>query len=173
MSTWFPIWNEIKTLEAAGLLVPLALRVPGDAGRRAMFLTADLSAALAATNLGQAEIFRYMALRARLEHFVTSPVITKAYLKPLRPEADCVWEIVNRSPKPSLRVFGLFATRDVFVATNHQLRGALGGIDTPQWKQEIRQARSEWRRLFQDDKVIRFDPLRGRLDEVISGAVYV
>lgn len=173
MSIWPQIWNTIKSHEAAGRLVPLPLRVPGDAGLRAMFLTSDLSAVLAATHAEQADKARYMALHARLEHFVTSPFITTGYIKPLRPQSDCVWEIVNKSPKPSLRVFGLFATRDVFVATNHQLRSVLGAAGTPQWKQEIRQARFEWRRLFQEDMEVQFEPLFGRMDEVISGAVYV
>jgi hypothetical protein len=138
-----------------------------------MFLTADLHAALTPTHGAQADKERYMALRARLEHFVTSPVITKGYVKPLRPRADCVWEIVDRRPKPSLRVFGLFATKDVFIATNCQRRSALGPIGTPQWTTEIRQSRFQWRSLFEENSEVQFEPMLGRLDEVITGAVYV
>ena len=173
MSTWPPIWNVIKSHEAAGRLIRLPLRVPKDPIVRAMFLVPTLHAKLMCSREDDIEKRRYVALRASLEKFVTNANLESSYLKPLSPKADCVWEIVNKKPRPSLRVFGLFATRDVFIATNHQVRGFLGARGNPAWSEEIRRAVFEWRQLFHEHQQTPFRPLRGTLDEVISGAVHV
>jgi hypothetical protein len=94
---------------------------------------------------------RYNSLQADLEVFLTGLPITDSYLCPLRPLPRCVWEIRSKVPKPSIRVFGLFASRDVFVGTNHQLRNALGRFNSIEWKEASRIARYEWGRLFNVD----------------------
>lgn len=143
-------------------------RSPDVALRRAIFLTHELYEAVHGQHSSDAETIRYVALRAQLEVFIGDAVVASSYLKPLSPRNKGVWEIKNKRPKPSLRVFGLFASRDVFIGTHHQLRPSLGGFGTPMWKEQIRVARYEWRQLFGDA-----EPLIGDLDEVISGAVYV
>lgn len=138
-----------------------------------MFLVPSLHTALTMKHEDERETQRYMALKASLERFVTNIHLESTYLKILRPHSDRVWEIVNKRPRPSLRVFGLFASRDVFIATNLQLRSVLGAVGNPAWKQEIRLAVFEWRQLFHKEQVMPLDPLEGNLDQVISGAVRV
>lgn len=167
MSTWPPIWRQIKSREAAGQLRAFRPRSPDEVCKRAMFLVPAFYDELTAKHSAVAETARYMALQARLEIFVSDNPITSTYLKPLRPLQDGVWEVVNKKPNPSLRVFGLFATRDVFIGTHIQLRNVLGGLGHPQWKAEIRRARFEWNQLFD------CGPLIGELRQVVTGAVYV
>ena len=70
-------------------------------------------------------------LDADLEHFVVSPEIDPKYLFHLYPSQDCVWEIRSVRDDPSIRVLGMFAAKDVFVATNFALREDLGGWQSP------------------------------------------
>jgi hypothetical protein len=167
MSTWLPIWTTIKEHEAAGRLRAFAPRSRAVVKRRPIFLVPEFHDVLVATHLDPIDATRYIALQARLEMFLGDEQIASSYMKALRPLRKGVWEIVNKKPNPSLRVFGLFATRDVFIGTHHQLRNVLGGFNTPMWKEEIRRAGAEWRNLFDAE------PLIGRLHEVVSGVVYV
>jgi len=70
---------------------------------------------------------RVAELRADLEVFVEGRIIDPKYLFLLYPAADCVWEIRSVRSNPSIRVLGLFAKRDIFVATNFAFREDLGG----------------------------------------------
>ncbi len=167
MSIWHPLWDTLQAHEAAGRLRRLMPRSPRVALQRALFALPELHRALTGTHADPVEASRCAALRARLEVFIGGDPITNTYLKALRPTRNAVWEIVNKKPKPSLRVFGLFVTRDVFIATHHQRRDLLGGFQTPMWKEEVRRARHEWYQLFEND------PLLGSLHEVVSGAIYV
>jgi hypothetical protein len=87
-------------------------------------------------------------LAADLEVFVEARTIDPKYLFLLYPANDAVWEIRSGREQPSIRVLGLFAWKDVFVATNHALREELGGWESREWKTVKRAARAEWRRLF-------------------------
>jgi hypothetical protein len=133
-----------------------------------MFLTTELNRYLTARYAVRSHQERYIALQARLEVFVSGDPITNHYLKPLDPISDGVWEIVNKKPRPSLRVFGLFVCRDVFIATHHQVRPDLGKRGTPQWKREVRRALHEWKCLFDSEA-----PVIGKLHEVATGVIYV
>jgi hypothetical protein len=93
-------------------------------------------------------------LEADLRRFIHGEKITvghgeepSCFLKPLN---NCreVWEIRSRDPKPSLRIFGRFAAKDVFVATNMQHRTILDVIRSRAWAVEIRRCITTWTRLF-------------------------
>ena len=66
-------------------------------------------------------------LQADLELFAEGQPIDPKYLFLLYPPAEGVWEIRSIRPHPSIRVLGLFAQKDVFIATNLELRENLGG----------------------------------------------
>jgi hypothetical protein len=68
----------------------------------------------------------------------------------LKPMTNCneVWEVRSRDPKPSLRIFGRFAAKDVFVATNMQHRKLLDHIRSRAFAVEIRKCITTWTRLF-------------------------
>jgi hypothetical protein len=158
-------WDAIKAREAEGRLHAVRPRLAKDPIERAMFLATYLHEPLMEQRSDPQEIARYAALWVQLEAFVTGLPVTDAQLKRLTPFRDGVWEIRNKKPNPSLRVFGLFVSRDVFIGTNYQLRSALETrID---WQREIRRARHEWRELFD------FDPAIGELYELASKVVYV
>ena len=109
---------------------------------------------------------RYNSLQADLEVFVTGLPITDSYLSPLRPPNSKVWEIRSKVPKPSVRLFGLFVGRDVFVGTSYQARRELkSSID---WKLAIRTAHYEWRELFYP-----YEPAHGQLHELATRVIYV
>src|SRR5260370_28792640 len=85
------------------------------------------------------EELRYRAgrLRADLEEFTKGKHITvclepfaakSAYMGRLAPVADGVWDIRSRDPSPALRVVGLFAETDVFIALRWAPRS-----NKPQW----------------------------------------
>ena len=126
-----------------------------------------LHVAFTAGFLDPGETDRYNSLQADLEIFVTGAPVTSSYLKPLRPRHKGVWEIRSKRPTPSIRILGMFASRDVFVATNHQLRAALGRFNSIEWKEASRLARHEFRSLLGDD------PIVGELHELVSGVIYV
>jgi len=130
-----------------------------------MYLTEELYLAISGPNPKDVE--RFARLEADLADFVTSPTLDPGYLKSLWPARDGVWAIRSVRPKPSIRVLGLFAAKDKFVATNFALRKKLGGFDSAQWRIEKRRAKTIWRQLFPS-----YPYIPGRnVDELFSGAI--
>lgn len=110
---------------------------------------------------------RYTKLEADLSVFVTSPTINPDYLYLLYPRRDKVWEIRSVMPKPQLRVFGFFAEKDTFIATNHEYRNNLGGFDSTHWRREKRRAVATWRNLFGS-----YDPMDSEdIGDLVTGAI--
>jgi hypothetical protein len=106
-------------------------------------------------------------LRADLEVFVEGRTIDPKYLFLLYPAADAVWEIRSNREAPSIRVLGLFAKRNVFIATNLALRENLGGWQSRAWKEVKRLARARWRHLFHT-----YRPVAGtRIKLLVTGAI--
>lgn len=76
-------------------------------------------------------------------------------IKILNPRADKVWELRKRET-PSTRIFGRFAMKDVFIATNIRTSADLfsvewasqGSLRWPVWWREIRTCKARWRLLF-------------------------
>ena len=165
MSTWPSIWIEIETLEVSGRLLAVRPRSTRDVIKRPMYLLPDLHNAINASYPDAKDKDRYNSLWADLERFVTGQPITDAYLRPLRPYRNRVWEIRSKMPRPSIRVFGLFASRDVFIGTSHQVRNVL---TRPEWTEAIRFARFQWRQLFGETEA-----QLGQLHELVTGATYV
>lgn len=117
---------------------------------------------------------RAARLRADLESFVTGNTITVSlspykkekacYMAILAPPTDGIWCIRSRDPKPGLRVFGAFAAKNTFIALTCTRRSLLDGPGGPIWKNEIRRAKAEWRKLFPS-----YDTMRGNdLDEYLE-----
>lgn len=113
-----------------------------------MFLSGELWDLLRFEHEDQDLEERLGILQADLEFFVTSKTIDPKYLFHLYPPRDAVWEIRSVRPDPSIRVLGLFAAKDLFIATNHAMRAELGGWQSRQWKVVKRTARARWTQLF-------------------------
>lgn len=102
--------------------------------------------------------YRAGRLRANFDMFISGLVISvgqhpyrkkkSAFMSPLDPPSDEVWEIRSRDPKPGIRVFGRFSEKDVFVALTWGYREDLGGPKSKEWRDAREQCKAEWRRLF-------------------------
>jgi hypothetical protein len=90
-----------------------------------MFISEEIKALLDGPWNNQDLRYRAGLLKADLEEFVKGseilvclePFAAKAaYIGRLAPVEDGIWDIRSRDPSPALRVIGLFAETDVFVA---------------------------------------------------------
>ena len=62
---------------------------------------------------------------------------------------------------------GLFAAKDVFIATNFASREQLPGWNTPEWKAAKARARTAWRNMFPG-----YDPLNDTdVKQLVTGAI--
>lgn len=142
------IREEILRRTNEGRLRQLLPRLSADPCIRRMYLTSELYEDLYKDRSNDSEIRIFAELEADLELFVISETLDSDYLTLLRPETEGVWEIRSTRPTPQIRVFGMFAARDCFIATNYADRDYLGDADSYQWKNEIRLAKETWRNLF-------------------------
>lgn len=157
----------IETAIRHGRLFPLMPRARGESARRAMFLSKGLWELLTTPQLDPELEIRLGALQADLEVFVTGQAIDPEYLFLLAPASEGVWEIRSVRPNPAIRVLGLFAEKDVFVATNHAFRDDLGWRHSREWKDARRVARTNWRNLFST-----YQPVQSTLiSDVVTGAI--
>jgi hypothetical protein len=161
------IEDEIDDRCARHMLFPVIPQAPGAPIQRAMFVAEALWNILESPEGDEAWEKRVGELRADLERFVTGEPIDPSYLFLLYPFHDAVWEIRSVRPDPSIRVLGLFALRDVYIAANHALREDLGGWQDRTWKTVKRTAKAAWRWLFNT-----YAPLITRdVNHLVTGAL--
>ena len=79
---------------------------------------------------------RLAQLEAAMIHFVENGRMTERLMKQLKPPKFEHWELINRKPRPSLRVFGRFALPDVFIGTHVKPRKGMGGMWSSQFEYE-------------------------------------
>jgi hypothetical protein len=159
--------DEIKDRCQRRMLYPLLPISPGATIRRAMFVAEPLWDELNSPEGDLEWEERIGYLWADLENFVTAREIEPKYLFLLYPAGDCIWEIRSRQPSPSVRVLGLFAVKDRFIATNYALRSSLGGWQSREWKAVKRAGRAVWRWLFPA-----YDPVETTdVSIVVTGAI--
>lgn len=158
---------EIGWRVQEGRLFPLIPRAPGSTARRAMFVSEGIHAMLTTTHDDPDMEVRMGVLQADLELFAEGQSIDPKYLFRLYPAADAVWEIRSVRPDPSIRVLGLFATRDAFIATNIALREELGGWQSREWKNVKRTARARWTQLFHTYQPTTSD----NIHDLVTGAI--
>lgn len=136
-------------------LHPLRPMMPEATSKRVIFATTDMMSELTGPFPSVVDTVRMMRVRADLDIFSTGQLIVvasgktnKGYMKHLDPPGDGIWEIRCRDPKPSIRVFGMFARVDVLVITNCKDRYSLGEEDSREWRDELLRCKTEWRKLF-------------------------
>ncbi len=142
------IKQQISNLIASGDLVLVQPYVAGDPCIRKLYVERDLYIQIYRNRLGHPDEEMYANLMADLDVYVTSTTLDQNYFKCLTPKTDGIWEIRSKRPYPQIRVFGMFADKDEFVATNLKTRDELGPKTSPEWKISIRTAKAIWRRLF-------------------------
>jgi hypothetical protein len=149
------IVDEIRQRVADGMLVLREPMIRGSPHTRLVYAAPMLSDRIDADLSSEESADRMGRLIADVDHFSMGGLVTvsrgaekHAFMKQLEPPGDEIWEIRSRDPKPSLRVFGRFAVRDVFIATHVCSRGELGGPHSRAWSDELRRCAAEWRKLF-------------------------
>jgi hypothetical protein len=133
----------IKEAKRKGLLVPVRSVAGWAAEERAFLMCKPLCESIQTGRAGEVELerSRWAALEAAMIHFVEGGLMTRTRLKLLEEKRFENWELVNKKPKPSLRLFGSFAKPDVFIGTHVQLRNTLKGMHSVEF--EIERIRSE------------------------------
>ncbi len=166
---------EIVARVLDGRLKKLTPLVPGKVEVRKIYLTMNVVDALNGIDVTGHEARLFGLAQARLEQFIGGdefvcrlPPSRKSSrekgvpaLAMLEPADDQAWEF----PIGTLRLFGRFAVKDVFIVTNWGLRQLLDD-DEIKWRFVIQTCKSEWTKLFQP-----FNPLSGtHLHEYLSNA---
>jgi hypothetical protein len=160
------IRDEINARIAEDRLFLLGLAVPGDPVMRTIVMAEEIRALIEGP-WGRAALRRRAGrLRADLEEFVKGETIVaclepfkagSAYMGRLAPPTDGAWDIRSRDPTPALRVVGMFAEADVFVALRWAPRSkrpawtskaSLGDRDSREWRDIIVQCKTDWTNLF-------------------------
>ena len=163
--TYMSIESEIGARVSEGRLILLRPLAPGTGMTRVLLMTEMVRDALDGPWSSTDDEDRFSRLRADLEHFATGRFIDPNYLKRMK-KTEEVWTIRSVRPRPSLRVFGRFAMRDVLVATHHRDRKTLGGFISREWRREIRYCKAQWRTLFPS-----YEPLSGEdINDYVSNA---
>ena len=100
---------------------------------------------------------RVGGLQADLDYFMDGhridlrPLESKdrfAYMALLEPSSNEVWEIRSIDPRPSIRLFGSFVSKDHFVALTWAWRKELGGRYAKEWRAAIQEFKEEWQGYF-------------------------
>jgi hypothetical protein len=144
--------QEIRRQCAAGELVLVEIKDIPHAQVRPIYMVASLHKRIFSP--GAEESRRMGFLEADLRSFINGDKVTIARgkeetctLKPLS-DVDEVWELRSRGPKPSLRIFGRFADKDVLIATNMEYRTLLSSLRSRAFAVAIRTCTTTWSRLF-------------------------
>ncbi len=80
-----------------------------------------------------------------MSYFVEGHLVTDDLMKQLKPEKFEHWELRSLRPKPSMRVFGRFAARDIFIGTHVKLRTELGAMWSFEFGQETLVCEDHWK----------------------------
>lgn len=126
--------------------------------RRSLLLTRAINEAVVAGpwQSPDEEIRLSVVLRTELERFVIGDPLWLTINGAGRPKLEDmkrlsgtheVWEYKGKAA-PQIRVFGRFARRDEFIATNWKWRRDLSDDDISDWKREFRRCQTSWRNLF-------------------------
>jgi hypothetical protein len=126
----------------------------------------------------QKEADRANELRAMIDWFIDGKPIyvrperekgTRAILARLDPSNDEVWEFRSLKPRPSIRIFGTFIAKNVFIASNWAKRPALGAKNSEEWSDAIGQFKTVWEDCFSS-----FEPLHWSYpDDYLSHARFI
>ena len=115
---------------------------------------------------------RIADLQADLEIFSEGRDVHPKYMFLLYPASEAVWEIRSVSHDPSIRVLGLFAAKDVFIATNYALREDLNGWQSREWKNVKKVARTQWTWLFHTYRPLESSNIRDLVNGALDGKYF-
>lgn len=137
--------------------LPLDLSDPIE---RVMLISKEVKELIEGTHAAQ--VARAQGLLADLQAFVKGDVVSmcfrpyeadEAYFGRLHPVGSGVWDIRTRRPNPGIRIFGMFAELNTFVAFNWWPRSKkvpwsnkeqLGDRDSMNWRIAIHDCDTQW-----------------------------
>lgn len=120
-----------------------------DAKRRALYLTPQLASEVFSEPDDEEKLDDLAFLEQEMHRFTSAKNIEECYFKMLAPKSKRVWELKATDGEDiHLRVFGVFAEKDVFVAMSYAYRADLGDKDSYEWKRQISYTRKMWDHLF-------------------------
>ena len=131
--------------------------------RRTLFVSEKVRTFISGTAPGMDEKMRrrWLTARAVLEAFVDGNWITtkskpksRAEMAILCPHEDGVWEFRDVKPRPSLRIFGAFMQKDVFIALAPYERSELGEKGSQEWTNALQDFKAQWQKLFDGHKAM-------------------
>lgn len=151
--------EEVNSLCQAGRLVLLRPAIPGLRQRRTIYLAKTLHTTLnQGPWLNSKDEMRWYELRYWFDRFTDGARLylrqrprakkSTADMAQLEPWTDEIWEIRSIDPKPSIRVFGSFIAKDVFVGLTWEFRKNLNGYGGPKWLHAIQTYKTEWQNFF-------------------------
>lgn len=153
------IRDDIRYWMDRGRLFQVFPRLPGSPVNRVLLASEAVNRLMTGPWENANEEIRCGRLWADFDRFIEGRLISVSlnspYSKPrttfmarLDPPADDVIEIRSRDPRPGMRIFGLFADKDVFVALTWEYRENLGGPRDKEFNREREICKAEWRKLF-------------------------
>lgn len=163
---YMSIHDVIADLTGKSLLLQIVPSVPGSNTVREMLASKQLHRFLCGPwETKDLEICANRS-KAYLDAFIQGQVITVAcdpYRKPkstmlarIAPTGDEVWDFRCRAAKPAVRVLGLFAKQDLFIALTYEYRKNLGGHGSKEWRDARERCKAAWRGRFPS-----YQPLSG------------
>lgn len=148
----------LKAVEVGDLaFLPMEKSDPID---RVMLISREITELLNGANAAQKA--RAKRLLADLQSFVKGEVISiclrpyehgEAYFGRLDPVGSSIWDVRSRKPDPGLRIFGMFADLDTFVAlswwprsikVSWALKEPLGDKNSLNWRIAMHDCDSQW-----------------------------
>jgi hypothetical protein len=160
------IKDWIDAMVQSERLRPLVPVLESDPVSREMYLSPEVFALIEGPWSSTDAEKRCNELRSDLDAFVagqTRTICVKPFqarneqLAILHPVDDGVWDIRSQKPSPGIRVLGMFAQRDVFLAlipatrsikVDYIDRGPLGEKCDPAWAEIISETKDLWRRTM-------------------------
>lgn len=174
------IEDEVNRRCTDGWLEKLTTDYPEGPITRSIYMTPHVGAKVLGPWGTKFEAGRWGIVRADLENFIFGELLTvppegewekTARLARLTSPPEEVWEIRCCDPKPGVRIFGRFATRNTFIALLWEYRETLGDRKDPAWFAIMKQCVLYWSRLFpHHDPVSQGDyPDAYLSDAIVSG----
>jgi hypothetical protein len=160
--------------EAPPRLFRLIRSLESDPESRTMFMSKEIQSLLDGPWISPDLQYRAGRLKGDLEEFIKGSTLTlcfepfaakTAYMGRLSPIGDSIWDIRSRDPRPSLRVVGLFADADVFIALRWSPRSRLGPRDSREWRDIVTQCKTDWTSLFSTYEPVKGDDLHAFFSE--------
>lgn len=155
---YMSLLKQALELCSNGRLFQLSPVMPGLGERRRVYVSQTINDAVTGPWTNRKEEERWGELRYWFDRFIDGARIyvrerpraknSTADMAQLEPWYDEVWEIRAIDPRPSIRIFGSFIQRDVFVGLTWAFRKDLDGFDGPKWRQAIETYQAEWSAFF-------------------------